>query len=508
MLGKRPFETVAIISVFTVCVAVRFWGLTENCLWFDEIFTIHAAEHNWPSLFQFAAKDLIHPPLFYVVLKLWIGLGGESLFWLRLLPVILSALAFVPVLMLCRELKIGTVATLTTLSLFAVNGALIKYAQEVRMYSLLLLLSSTSIWLFARYFFRGKSFWILVAANVLLVNTHYFGWLVVLVEFGVIAIAQRIKIVRMLRMLAVTIASSIPWVIILYVYSEQESTVKQNIGWMTRPGPTELFSFAFDLIDPFYFQTSSSQPAANYAIVLPMLAIIALAKILYVLDLRERKNRDRIYFAGAFLAAPLAVVFVFSWLFPVSIWGSRHLLIVFVPAMVVIGIYLAELAPQYLKTIALTALLCLAAAAFVIQARSPSPSQIWCAWNVFAGQWQESTTADPDPKRIYVFEDLIAYHYWFATRNSIDWKVVLVPNVEGVPNDPAYFLPRGFDEVEVADIGSINESEIWISFRQPADRRFESPVTNLENLGYVVADTKMEVFGTQAAYLIKMKKAR
>ena len=45
-------------------VLVRFWGTTTSCLWFDEIFGIHASEHSWGDMLWFVALDLIHPPLF------------------------------------------------------------------------------------------------------------------------------------------------------------------------------------------------------------------------------------------------------------------------------------------------------------------------------------------------------------------------------------------------------------------------------------------------------------
>src|SRR5688572_19542899 len=186
--------SILIGALVLIYVAVRLWRLTDSCLWFDEIFGVHAAEHSWSGMFWFVAQDLIHPPLFYVLLKFWIAIGGEGLAWLRLFPVFFSALSMVPFLYLCRELKLPTRATLVALALFAVNGPLIKYAQEVRMYSLLLCLSLFSIWLFARFFNRGKNIWVLTLVNILLVHTHYFGWLLVLSEVIAILVLQRIKI--------------------------------------------------------------------------------------------------------------------------------------------------------------------------------------------------------------------------------------------------------------------------------------------------------------------------
>src|SRR6188768_330726 len=96
MKRSQPAQLAALGMLVVIYAAVRCWGLTASCLWFDEIFGVHAAEHSWDSLLSFVALDLIHPPLFYVLLKLWIGVGGEALGWLRAFPVIFAVAALIP----------------------------------------------------------------------------------------------------------------------------------------------------------------------------------------------------------------------------------------------------------------------------------------------------------------------------------------------------------------------------------------------------------------------------
>src|SRR6185436_3134035 len=98
--SRSLLVTVAVAALF---IALRLWRLSASCLWFDEIFSVHAARHGWAELLRFAAADIIHPPLFYLLLKIWISLGGESLLWLRLLPALVSIAAIIPFLLLCRE---------------------------------------------------------------------------------------------------------------------------------------------------------------------------------------------------------------------------------------------------------------------------------------------------------------------------------------------------------------------------------------------------------------------
>src|ERR1044072_2452626 len=82
----RNPQSVILLLLVCLYVAARLWRLTAACLWFDELFSVHAARHTWGDLWRFVAADLIHPPLFYALLKLWTAAGGEALQWLRLFP--------------------------------------------------------------------------------------------------------------------------------------------------------------------------------------------------------------------------------------------------------------------------------------------------------------------------------------------------------------------------------------------------------------------------------------
>src|SRR5262249_30997893 len=157
-------------------VFARLWDLTSYGLFGDEVFTVWTATQDWHGLFSWVADDVVHPPAFYVLLKIWIGVGGQSLFWIKLLPALLSILSIIPLLLLCRELNVNRSAAGVSLWMMAVNAFLIGHAQEARMYSLLQLLALLSLWLFAMLLNRrrgGSGIQIaLGACNLLLVFTH------------------------------------------------------------------------------------------------------------------------------------------------------------------------------------------------------------------------------------------------------------------------------------------------------------------------------------------------
>src|SRR4030095_7040618 len=103
-----PVVTQSALLVFALTgalfVAARLWRITTYSLRADEISALRRVSHDWIGTFVAIVRDGVHPPLFYVLLKVWIGIGGESEFWLRLFPVLTALAAIGPFFLLCREL--------------------------------------------------------------------------------------------------------------------------------------------------------------------------------------------------------------------------------------------------------------------------------------------------------------------------------------------------------------------------------------------------------------------
>lgn len=493
--------TAIILFVCLIYVALRFWNLTDSCLWFDEIFSVHAAEHDWSGLFSFVAEDLIHPPLFYVLLKIWIAAGGESLFWLRFFSVFFSVLSLIPFYLFCRQLKLNFQIICLAFAFFAVNGALIKYAQEVRMYSLLLCFSLFSMWLFARYFNLGKNYTILIIVNILLVYTHYFGWFVVLSEVILIAVLQNIKIRQILIMLGAAILSYAPWIYMIWQAGGNNADVAQNIGWMSRPGFEAIFQFAFDVIEPFYYQQSSAEYASRYLITTPLLLVIVTAKIFYLKDWKNEAEKNAFYLLAVFIAVPVLIALIVSWLSPVSIWGTRHLIIVFVPLLILTAKFLAEVKSQILKIILLALVFLFFVFAFILQLKNQHPKFIWCGWENLT-----RTINAGEPQKIYVFEDLAAYHIWFALRDTDNVQIIKVNDVEGVTEDKAYFLPRGFDGVKTIDENKIEGERFWIAFKARNMNEIAPLMVNFSEKGYEFSEPQVFEAEGFKALLVEAKK--
>lgn len=499
--SERSRSRAAIIAISAFYVGIRLWGLSDSCLWFDEIFGVHAAEHTWGGLLSFTAQDLIHPPLFYLLLKIWIAIGGDGLLWLRLFPFLFSVLALLPFVMICRELKLKMQTTVIALLLFSVNGALIKYAQEVRMYSLLLFISLMSIWLFSRYFNKGKSFAALIFVNILLVHTHYFGWLVVGSEVIAILIFQRIKLRQTLLMFGITFVSFVPWMIAVYRATTTGSELEQNIGWIESPGIRQIVQFVFDLIEPFYFQTSNAEPASLYYISIPFLLLIVVAKIFYFVNYREAGDKQYLYFLAIFIGAPIVMAFTASWFLPHSVWGSRHLIIVFAPLLILTAVFLTEMKNAITKNVILGIGSVLLGISFGIYAATPMQEQPWCSWEKAAAAIAQTEKNEPITP-VYAFEDLSAYHLWFALRRDARFRVFKVEGIKGIAEDKAYFLPRGFTGVEKIEIGNVPRQPSFIVFRDSEFDKKRRPLKAFNDRGFEWRPLELDGRGSPDIHLI------
>lgn len=507
-----------LLLVAALFAAARLWRLAASCLWFDEIFSVHAARHNWDSLFHFVAADIIHPPLFYLVLKVWINVGGESLMWLRLLPALIGILALVPFFLLCRELKLKDGEIVLASLLLAVTGYLIKYAQEVRMYSLLFFLSVFSLWLFFRIFNRQRPTKALLGAlclvNLLMVYTHYAGWFVVFLQVAVLVYWQRGKVKEFLIAVAVLVLAYLPWVYLVLNVARSGAAgrgVAENIGWVSKPGLLDLVQYFVLLNRPFLFIQSSTQRGYNLVIaiiVFTLLGVPLLMFLLAVIKRREhRENQSPVCALMLFCFAPVVLLFLASWLLPYSVWGTRHLIIASAPYAVLMSLALNRLQPFFLKTTALIVIGCWLFLSAVVFAFSRPQEFIWCSWESLAQQI-DSTSVSSTQLHVYAFEDLVAYHLWF-TLNPHASPTVSVSVIKGLPDvqdDPAYFIPRGFSDISIQQDRYLAGDNTWIAFRASQWDDSRSPLNVIRQSGFEVDQVFSRKAQGQQAFLVKLRR--
>lgn len=148
-------------------------------VWFDEAFTVAAVDNGMFDMIYRLAFD-VHPHLYYIVLKLWSYIFGDGIIALRLFSVVFAVL--VPLLGYTHIRRdFGEKVGLWFSFIAVFSFALLKYALQIRMYTLgIFLLSLTGIYLWRYINSNAKKDRILyLVFSVLSAYTHYFAFFLV-----------------------------------------------------------------------------------------------------------------------------------------------------------------------------------------------------------------------------------------------------------------------------------------------------------------------------------------
>ncbi|MGF1515127.1 MAG: glycosyltransferase family 39 protein [Elainellaceae cyanobacterium] len=128
-------------------------------------------ERGWGDTLYALTTHPEHPPLYYLLLRGWMGLFGDAIAVTRSLSVVFSLMSFPALYWLCRELfpqRVWPVA----LALWAVSPVHVLYAQEARPYSLWTLITLMTTALLLRAVRTGNRM-IWVAYGVALAVSAY-----------------------------------------------------------------------------------------------------------------------------------------------------------------------------------------------------------------------------------------------------------------------------------------------------------------------------------------------
>lgn len=136
------------VSVLLLAAFLRFYRIDHQSYWNDEGNSRVLASRDVPTIIRNAAAD-VHPPGYYLLLKFWRDLTGETEFALRGLSALQGVVLAAVLYRLGRDwfgFRAGVIAAL----LGAVHPFLVYYSQEARMYSQLALCGAASFLLFAK----------------------------------------------------------------------------------------------------------------------------------------------------------------------------------------------------------------------------------------------------------------------------------------------------------------------------------------------------------------------
>lgn len=162
----------AVLAVALVAVVARFYDLGAESYWYDELIMARLVEMDWgPLLREMAAET--RPPLYVLLAKAWTGVFGTSEAGARSFSAVVGVLS-VPLLYEVGRRLWGRGAGLAAALVMALSTFHVYYSQELRYYSLVMLLTTAVFLFFVRGIQGGRTRdWALFGlCSALLFYTH------------------------------------------------------------------------------------------------------------------------------------------------------------------------------------------------------------------------------------------------------------------------------------------------------------------------------------------------
>ena len=182
-MGKEKF---ILVLILILGLGLRLIKLDQS-FWLDEASQAQISSLSLSQIWSGRQADF-HPPLFYILSHYWVQFGRSEV-WLRLLPITFGAANIYVIYYLASYLtpfpspnlgegsRKGVVPGLIAALLLAINPYHIYYSQEFRMYSLLALLGTMSMYLLL----KKKYFWVALV-NTVMLYTHYASILLIIAQ--------------------------------------------------------------------------------------------------------------------------------------------------------------------------------------------------------------------------------------------------------------------------------------------------------------------------------------
>jgi hypothetical protein len=457
---RRP-ETAAICLLAAAFIGIRLWNLTTFCLDSDEIFSLLCTRNNLGGLLHAVRVDVVHPPLSYVLLWLWVPIGGESLLWTRLLPFALSVLALGPVWIVFRQLALKTPARIVALALLAINDYQVFHARYVRMYALLFLLSSASTAAFNALLagVTRRRVVRLAAINLPLVYTHYYGWMVVAVEGLYLLLTDRRKLKPFALGTAAIGLLFLPWAIAAMQAATAKGGLTANLGWIRHPKIGDLWWYYAGCNGPLW-----PVPAAS-AMILFLSGALAAGLWRVFRETKGAVEISRLRFTALLAIFPPAATYLLSNVMRNSVWGNRHLIVSGVPYLALLGAALIALRPKWVRL----AVISIAASwgiwgAYRVTLRPEPRNNL----DVLTGQLVEMNAragSKSDRATVYFLDPYLSFpmRYYLESHYERKWNLV-----------------------DVSDAAAISGARVWVAYNYKTWKQPQRPQDLLRGLGYQI----------------------
>lgn len=218
-VDRKPLWRSLLLAILLLAFGVRLAGLTVQSLWRDEVDALRFSQAPLATMVANFTRPGWNGPLYYVLLRAWIALAGQSAFALRYLSLAFGVLAVACIYRMARIWFAAPVPALSAL-LFATSPYMVWYGQEAKMYALLTVLAMATLYVYVQAL-RGKhwAYWVLaLILTWISIGVHIMGGLLIPVMVALysvwwpVARAQWRQALIAVAGVAVPAFVALPWV--------------------------------------------------------------------------------------------------------------------------------------------------------------------------------------------------------------------------------------------------------------------------------------------------------
>ena len=256
-----------------------------------------------------------HPPLYYLIARLWVQWFGNSVAVIRSLSALTSLLAFPCMYWLCLELFESSLTAWIAVALIAVSPVHVLYAQEARDYSLwtvTILLSSAALLRAMRL--KTKQSWEVYAVTLALGCYTYLLFGSVAIGHGVyVAVTERFRLSKTFTAyLLASVAGIItfaPWLLIVIT---KPSEIYSGIAWASvKMSPLSLVKRWAGIVSRIFIDfglDSNDSLTSALPLFIPILIVLFLVGYSIYFIYRQTPKRVWLFTLTLIGITPLALI--------------------------------------------------------------------------------------------------------------------------------------------------------------------------------------------------------
>lgn len=451
------------LMIFTLATVFYLFKIEFSDLWSDEIYTKSMLGGSLSDFFAKFKNDL-HPPLYYLVLRLFTGLFGLNAISLRLFSV-LGVLSTILLGYFAGQRVFGKQGALYFCLMLISVPMLAAYSHQARMYTWAAF-SVTGVFIYSYLFMRtakNRDLALLFVFTVLAMYTHYYSMAAAFVAnmfvFLHLLLTKNKKWLPHLFSLLLAAIIFLPW---LFMFIIQVKKV-QHAFWAPEVSLNAILScFKIPFTEQFW--------TTNYSISLTIL-IYSLIVFTFLISFTKSVSEYRlVLWLSLFIFLGTLLVVTIISLFSQPILSTRYVMTIVIMLVIPPTILLIQMKIKWLKIILISVILFLGIRISI--------SNFYFSYGPYKQTIEYISTTYPEVKKILHITEVTAgpmVEYNGTSGLSHYWLKAKMSNVDAFTEVHQYNQPGEFLESE----------EVFCAVR------FHNLELNKENLDLVLSESEL-----------------